>query len=84
MECGSYQFVCVYQTDGTKLKAKAPACINCKKFFAELSTAYLYSSADKDAEFNRSFPFNREQLETYDPASFSVIDSVWVQANTSS
>eukprot|EP01032_Pedospumella_encystans_P027662 gene27662-31254_t len=83
MESGRFQFVCVYQADGTKLKANAPACINCKEFFAELSTAYLYSSVDKDAEFNRSYPFNHAQLESYDPASFSVIDSVWLQANTS-
>ena len=83
MESGRYQYVCVHQTDGTKFKAKAPACINCKEFFAELSTAYFYNSADNDAEFNRSYPFNRAQLENYDPASFSVVDSIWIQANTS-
>jgi len=82
MESGRYQRVFMHQADGTMPEAKAPACINCKEFFAELSTAYLYNSADTDAEFNRSYPFNRAQLQCYDPASFTVIDSVWAQANT--
>jgi len=82
MESGRYQRVSMHQADGTMTEAKAPACIDCKEFFAELSTAYLYNSADTVAEFNRSYPFNRAQLQCYDPASFTVIDSVWAQANT--
>jgi len=61
----------------TSITAKAYACADCKEFFAELSVAYLYA-LDAHTEYNKWFPFNRAQLETYDRESFSVIESMWI------
>jgi hypothetical protein len=47
-----------------------------EEFWTELSLAYLW---DRPGEYNVHFPFNREQLRTYDADSYNAIESVWAQ-----
>ena len=58
--------------------AKAYACTNCFEYFAELSTAFLGGTgADKDADFNKWYPFNRHDIEIHDPRAFEMLASLW-------
>jgi len=57
---------------------KAYAATNCLEFFAELSVAYLWKD-DDSTEYGMSYPFNRAQLQTHDPASLRVIEEQWLQ-----
>jgi dipeptidyl-peptidase 4 len=56
---------------------KAYACTNSMEFFAELSVAYHWASSD--SEYNKWYPFNRQQLIEHDPASFDTIHRLWTQ-----
>mmetsp|Transcript_15093 Transcript_15093/g.37191 ORF Transcript_15093/g.37191 Transcript_15093/m.37191 type:complete len:598 (-) Transcript_15093:55-1848(-) len=58
--------------------AKAYACSNCFEYFAELSTAFLGGTGiDKDADFNKWYPFNRQDLEIHDPRAFEMLACLW-------
>lgn len=79
MKTGLYDRVKVHGPQGAQSpdgKAKAYACTNCMEFFAELSVAYHYND-DGDMEYNKWFPFNRQQLMEYDRKSYDVLAKLW-------
>ena len=71
---GLYESVAVHGTQGPT--AKAYACTNAMEYFAELSTAFLGGTAE-NIEFNKWFPFNRKQVQEYDPRAFELLQKVW-------
>jgi hypothetical protein len=64
--------------DGSRVAIKAYACTNCMEFFAELSVAYHYG-LDEETEYNKWYPHNRAQLRKHDPASYAVLQKIWLQ-----
>ena len=83
MEEGLYDEVEVHDDDndgddgdGGKVKRKAYACHSAMEYFAELSTAFL-GGLDHDAEYNKWYPFNRQQVKEHDPRMYSVLKKVW-------
>ncbi len=72
-----YDQVKVHGPQGEVGLAKAYACTNCMEFFAELSVAYLWQK--DDTEYNKWYPFNRQQLIEHDNDSFCVLDKCWNQ-----
>ena len=55
--------------------ARAYACTNEMEYFAELSVALL--SPDRDGEYNKWYPFNRQQLQHHDERAFSLFSKLW-------
>lgn len=78
MSKGLYHSVPVHGKQGLNGPVKGYACTNCLEFFAELSVGYHYDKADS-LEFNKWFPFNREQLKEYDLPSFLLLEKLWHQ-----
>ena len=54
--------------------ARAYACTNAMEYFAELSVAFL---CDDNTEYNKWFPFNREQLRIHDKRAFMLLSDLW-------
>ena len=48
---------------------RAYALTNAKEYFAELTEAYY--------GFNDFYPFNREQLQAFDPAGYALVEQAW-------
>ena len=48
---------------------RAYALTNEKEYFAELTEAYY--------GFNDFYPFNREQLQAFDPAGYLLVEQAW-------
>jgi hypothetical protein len=74
MKEGLYESVKVHGPQGPL--AKAYACSNCMEYFAELSTAFL-GGVDKNEEFNKWYPFNRQQIKEHDPRAYKLLSRVW-------
>jgi len=73
MEEGLYDCVPVHGPQGPRCRAYA--CDNAYEYFAELSTAFLGGTGGE--EFNKWFPFNREQLRMHDPRAFRMLCKLW-------
>lgn len=56
--------------------AKAYACTNAMEYWAELSAAFLGGLDDKK-EYNKWYPFNREQIQKHDPRAYSMLSHLW-------
>ena len=69
-----YKSVEVHGTQGPK--AKAYACTNRMEYWAELSTAFL-GGLNKRQEYNKWYPFNRQQLKEHDPRAFALLSKLW-------
>jgi len=69
-----YERVRVHGPQGPE--AEAYACTDQMEYFAELSTAFL-GCKDGSVEYNKWFPFNREQLAAHDPRAFKMLHRVW-------
>lgn len=77
MGTGLYDAVHVHGPQGKDgRKVKAYACTNCMEFFAELSTAYLWTK-DESTEYNKWFPHNRAQLVQHDPKTAEMLSIIW-------
>jgi hypothetical protein len=74
MKDGLYEKVRVHGSQGPV--ARAYACSNAMEYWAELSTAYL-GGLDKKKEYNKWFPFNRQQIKDHDPRAFDVLSRLW-------
>jgi hypothetical protein len=74
MKDGLYKSVQVHGQQGPK--AKAYACSNCMEYWAELSAAFL-GGLDSKEEYNKWYPFNRQQIKEHDPRAFSVLSKLW-------
>jgi hypothetical protein len=57
-------------------EAMAYACSNDMEYFAELSTAFL-GCKDGSHEYNKWYPFNREQLRLHDPRAYRLLSRLW-------
>ena len=88
MKEGLYESVRVHGTQGPT--AKAYACTNAMEYFAELSTAFLGGtlskqnerggsgkSAEEPEEFNKWYPFHREQIREHDPRAYALLKKLW-------
>lgn len=78
MEEGLYDEVEVHDDDedGGKSKRKAYARHSAMEYFAELSTAFL-GGLDNDAEYNKWYPFNRQQVKEHDPRMYNALKKAW-------
>lgn len=74
MKEGLYDKVKVHGPQGPM--AKAYACANAMEYFAELSVAFL-GGLDKDTEYNKWQPFNRDELKKFDPRAYAMLQRVW-------
>lgn len=74
MKEGLYDKVKVHGPQGPE--AKAYASTNCMEYFAELSAAFLGGIAEEE-EFNKWFPFNRQQLKDHDPRAYRLLSRLW-------
>jgi hypothetical protein len=59
-----------------KATAKAYACTNAMEYWAELSAAFL-GGLDDTKEYNKWYPFNREQIQKHDPRAYSMLSRLW-------
>lgn len=90
MADGLYEDVQVKGPQGPSTKAYA--CTNCMEYFAELSTAFLggvserqrereccygSNSSAKLEEYNKWFPFNRDQIKKHDPRAYEMLKKMW-------
>lgn len=75
---GLYRSVSVHTSNGLG-QARAYALTNSKEFFAELSVAYHWNNPTLKLEYNKSYPFNREELQEYDAETFQVLHRLWNQ-----
>ena len=75
MRAKRYDAVPVHGKQGENGLAKAYACTNCMEFFAELSVA-LHWTADM-LEYNKWFPYNREQLKNHDFPTYRILCKMW-------
>lgn len=73
MKEGLYECVKVHGTQGPECKAYA--CKNAMEYFAELSAAFL--GGVDGAEFNKWYPFNRQQIREHDPRAYAMLKRVW-------
>ena len=71
-----YESVAVHGRQGVSGPAKHYACTNCMEFFAELSVAFHWIK-DSLTEYNKWFPFNREQLKVHDPSTYVLLCKIW-------
>jgi hypothetical protein len=76
MKSKLYNCVSVHGPQGKKGPIKHYACSNHMEFFAELSVAYHWNH-DKETEYNKWFPYNRNQLREHDMLTFSLLEKVW-------
>ncbi len=60
---------CHVKDDKGKTLEKAYAVQNHLEYFAELSCAYFVGC--------NYYPFNREELKTYDPVGFKLVEKLW-------
>lgn len=73
-----YDCVPVHNHKGGKDERKAYACTDAMEYFAELSVAFLGGiDEDKDLEFNKWYPFNRNQIKEHDPRAYSMLKKLW-------
>lgn len=56
--------------------ARAYACTNAMEYWAELSTALL-GGTDKKEEYNKWFPFNKQQLASHDVKAYDTFCKLW-------
>lgn len=78
MEERLYDNVKVHNHDGGNDECKAYAATDPMEYFAELSVAYLGGVGDdEDLEYNKWYPFNRQQLKDHDPRAFSLLQKIW-------
>jgi hypothetical protein len=88
MKEGLYDSVRVHGPQGPT--ARAYACTNAMEYFAELSTAFLGGVAPKaddtdrrnkvnypEEEFNKWYPFNRQQIREHDPRAYKLLKKIW-------
>ena len=69
-----YECVKVHGSQGPTCKAYA--CNNCMEYFAELSTAFL-GGLNEEEEYNKWYPFNRNQLKEHDPRAYELLSRLW-------
>ena len=74
MKEGLYDCVKVHGKQGPT--ARAYACTNCMEYWAELSTAFL-GGTEPGNEFNKWYPFNRQQLKEFDPRAYKLLSRLW-------
>jgi hypothetical protein len=79
MKDNLYDCVKVHDLEGNATESRrAYACQDPMEYFAELSVAFLGGcGSNKDAEFNKWFPFNRKQLREHDPRAYEMLKRVW-------
>lgn len=78
MEEKLYDSVKVHNHEGGTDECKAYAATDPMEYFAELSVAFLGGvGADKDLEYNKWYPFNRQQLKDHDPRAFNMLQKMW-------
>jgi hypothetical protein len=82
-----YINVKVHGTEGPT--AKAYACTDQMEYFAELSAAFLGGIQQKEdetedekqdypiSEFNKWYPFNRQQIREHDPRAYEMLKRAW-------
>lgn len=87
MKEGLYESVRVHGSQGPTTKAYA--CTDAMEYFAELSTAFLGGIASKQKErggvgddedgeeFNKWYPFNRNQIREHDPRAYELLKKIW-------
>jgi len=75
MKEGLYDCV-PYHSHDKDAKAKAYACTNQMEYFAELSVAFLGGLRETE-EFNKWYPFNRQQLKEHDPRAYKLLCRLW-------
>ena len=57
---------------------KAYACEHHTEYFAELSAAYLGGvGSEADLEYNKWYPFNRQQVKEHDPRAYAMLEKMW-------
>lgn len=56
--------------------ARAYACTDPMEYFAELSTAFLGQTTTSE-EYNKWFPFNRQQIKDHDPRAYELLQKMW-------
>jgi len=56
--------------------AKAYACTDQMEYFAELSAAFLGGLSNVE-EYNKWFPFTRQQVKEYDPRAYRLLQELW-------
>lgn len=74
MKEGLYDSVRVHGPQGPK--ARAYACQDQMEYFAELSAAFL-GGKDRRQEYNKWYPFNRQQLKEHDPRAYKLLKKLW-------
>ncbi len=78
MNEGLYDCVPVHNCHGGIDECKAYACTDAMEYFAELSVAFLGGvEEDKDLEFNKWYPFNRNQIQKHDPRAYHMLKKIW-------
>jgi hypothetical protein len=72
-------YACVKVHGAQGPTAEAYACENEMEYWAELSTAFLGGIGPDyaDKEYNKWFPFNRQQLKEHDPRAYSLLSRLW-------
>lgn len=73
-----YDCVKVHNRRGGIDQCRGYAATNAEEYFAELSVAFLGGvGEDEDLEFNKWYPFNRNQLKDHDPRAYKMLHKVW-------
>ena len=78
IDSGLYDCVEVKKLFGEQTQcttARAYACTDPMEYFAELSTAFLGGDAKED--YNKWFPFNRQQIKEHDPRAYALLQDMW-------
>mmetsp|Transcript_10375 Transcript_10375/g.20440 ORF Transcript_10375/g.20440 Transcript_10375/m.20440 type:complete len:628 (-) Transcript_10375:168-2051(-) len=76
-DCVKYHSDCNGKNGKMKTStARAYACTNPMEYFAELSAAFL-GGLDETKEYNKWYPFNREQIKKHDPRAYSLLSRLW-------
>uniref|UniRef100_A0A7S2A6M2 Uncharacterized protein n=1 Tax=Ditylum brightwellii TaxID=49249 RepID=A0A7S2A6M2_9STRA len=75
MEENLYDCVGVHGPQGPKCKAYA--CTDPMEYFAELSTAFLGTKDGEEREYNKWYPFNRDQIRSHDPGAYEMLTKTW-------
>jgi len=86
-----YECVQYHTLEGVNDETRAYACNNAAEYFAELSVAFFSNGCNVElqkmeedgkygeqvVEYNKWFPFTREQLQEHDPRAFLLLQRMW-------
>lgn len=67
---GLYDSVLYHEGNGVHSFRESYAKTNAAEYFAELTESYL--------GLNDFYPFNREELKTYDPKGYAIVKVIWL------